>query len=147
MAKKRAGAPEAMPPDPPQDDTSATGTATNPPPPPPPPATPTSPGDPPASEAAGNGEKKRPTYKVGPILTDRNNSVECAVWANDVQTSDGKTFTVHNVTVQASYRDNEGTWKPTRSFRGSQLYALLYCLQRASDFILSQRDPANDCPF
>jgi hypothetical protein len=24
--------------------------------------------------------------------------------------------------------------------------ALLYCLQRASDFILSQRDPANDGP-
>ncbi len=34
-----------------------------------------------------------------------------------------------------------------KSFRGRKLYALFYCLQRSSDFILSQRDPQNDCPF
>ena len=99
------------------------------------------------SGAPSAGEKKRPTYKVGPIITDKSSCVECAVWENELTGADGRTFTVHNVTVQASYRDAEGNWKPTKSFRGSQLYVLLYCLQKASDFILSQRDPANDCPF
>ena len=50
-------------------------------------------------------------------------------------------FTVYSVTVHASYRDTDGTWKRTSSFRGGQLYAVLFCLQRASDWILSRRDP------
>jgi hypothetical protein len=143
MAKKRTGAAEAPPPDQPPNDTNAGPTTAAPPLSP----TPTSPSEPTASDTNGDSEKKRPTYKVGPILTDKSNSVECAVWANEFTTSEGRTFTVHNVTVQATYRDAEGNWKPAKSFRGGQLYALLYCLQRASDFILSQRDPANDCPF
>jgi hypothetical protein len=60
---------------------------------------------------------------------------------------DGQSLTIHTVTVQATIRDPHGNWTVTKGFRGSQLYALLYCLQRASDFILSQRDPAKDCPF
>jgi len=95
----------------------------------------------------GRPPKNFPVFKAGPILTDRNNSVECAVWANEVTLGDGSTFTVHSVTVQASYRDAEGNWKPAKSYRGSHLYALMYCLQRARVFILSQRDPANDCSF
>lgn len=101
----------------------------------------------PPSESGGNGEPKRPTYKVGPILTDKNSAVECAVWAGEVTSSDGRKYPVHTVTVLSLMRGSDGAWKPTKGFRGSQLYALLYCLQRCSDFILSQRDPANDCPF
>ena len=96
---------------------------------------------------AGDADKKLPAFKVGPIPTDRNNSVSCVVWENEVQASDGRTFKVHSVAVEASCRDADDHWKPTKGFRGSQLYAVLYCLQKASDFILSQQDPANDCPF
>jgi len=104
---------------------------------------------PPSEPAAGNGngEKKQPVFKVGPIPTDKNNAVSAAVWENEVNTGDCRTFTVHNVTVEARWRDVSGEWKSSKSFRGSQLYALIYCLQRASDWILAQRDPANQCPF
>jgi hypothetical protein len=100
-----------------------------------------------AEQAAANGEKRHPVFKVGPIATDRDNSVEAAVWDRVIQTRDGREFTVYSVTVQASWRDSDGSWKKSQSFRGSQLYALVYCLQRCSDWILSQRDPANNCPF
>lgn len=120
-------------------------------------------GEPPAAEApqpdnaaapaeevpSGNGEAepRRPAFKVGPIATEKNNAVCVAVWENEVATQDGRTFKVHNVTVEARWRDQSGNWQSGKGFRGSQLYALIYCLQRASDFILSQRNPQNDCPF
>lgn len=108
-----------------------------------------------AREPANPGEPKWPLFKVGPIATDKNNSVVACVWENEHATADGRTFKVHNVTAEACWYDadhenedgTKGKWKSTKSFRGSQLYALIYCLERASDFILSQRDPQNDCPF
>lgn len=96
---------------------------------------------------AGNGEKRLPTFKVGPIPTDASSCITCSVWESEAKTGDGRTFKVHTVTIEALSRDADGQWKPVKGFRGSQLYALLYCVQRASDFILCQRDPANDCPF
>ena len=98
-----------------------------------------------AEPAGGNGDKRGPVFRVGPIPTDRNNAVSAAVWANEIE-SDNRTFTVYNVTVEARWRDASGEWKSGKSFRGSQIYALLYCLQRCSDWICTQRDPHN-VPF
>jgi hypothetical protein len=89
----------------------------------------------------------RPVFKIGPIPTDKDNSVEAAVWGRLVQTRDGREFTVYSVTVQANWRDSDGTWKKSTSYRGSQIYALVYCLQRASEWILDQRDPQQNIPF
>ena len=100
-----------------------------------------------AEEASQDGEKKRPAYKIGPIACDKNTSVECAVWANEITLADQRNFTVYNVTMHGSWRDSDGTWKQLKSFRGSHLHVLIYCLQRASDWILAQRDPQNDFPF
>jgi hypothetical protein len=115
---------------------------------------PQAPESPPAAPHASNGEaasfnseKRHPAYKVGPLATDKDNSVEAAVWDRVIQTRDGREFTVYNVTVQANWRDSDGAWKKSSNFRGSQIYALVYCLQRCSDWILAQRDPANTCPF
>ena len=90
--------------------------------------------------------KKGPVYKVGPIPTDRNTSVEAAVWQNENSAEDGRKFTTYNVTVQGSWRDADGQWKRSSSFRSSHLYTLIYCLQKCSDYILSLRDQAKS-PF
>ena len=100
---------------------------------------------PPQPPPNGNGTGNKPIWKFGPIPTDKDNSVEVAIWAREV-TSGDRTFTVFNVTCHASYRDKDGEWKSAKGFRGSQIYALVYCLQKASDWILSQRDPSNP-PF
>ncbi len=94
----------------------------------------------------GNGGGKRPVFKVGPITTSKDNAVAAYVWANEA-TANGQTFTVYNVTVDSRYRDATGEWKSGKNYRGSQLHVLVYCLQRCSDWILAQRDPAQDCPF
>src|SRR5207249_2002593 len=123
-ATKQSRRTEKPPPDNPDTAPDRDGT---PPPGPDPQPTTTSPSKP------DHAEKKLPAFKVGPIPTDRNNAVSCAVWENEVAASDGRTFKVHNVTVEASYRDADGHWKSAKGFRGSQLYALLYCVQKASD--------------
>src|SRR5262245_7551931 len=61
-------------------------------------------------------QPRRPAFRVGPILTDRNSAVECAVWESQAQPGEGRAFTVHFVTVQASFRDGEGNWKLSKSF-------------------------------
>ena len=93
-----------------------------------------------------NGEKNQPVFKVGPIASDKDHSVSAAVWQNEITLSDGRSFTVHNVTFEATYRDGDGSWKSTKSYRGSQLHVLRYCIDRCNDWILAQRDPAA-CPF
>jgi hypothetical protein len=98
-----------------------------------------------SGNGSNGGKAAPPVYKCGPIATDKDNSVEAAVWARQVRTRDDREFTVYSVTVQASWRDTDGSWKRGHSFRGSQIYALLYCLQRCSDWILAQRDPGT--PF
>ncbi len=140
--KKTADATDALPPEPTQEARTQASPQE-----PPPTETTTSHSEAPTEESPQNGEKKRPVFKIGPIPCDKNTSVECAVWANEITLSDQRTFTVYNVTLHGSWRDSDGTWKPLKSFRGSHLHVLIYCLQRASDWILAQRDPQNECPF
>ena len=64
-----------------------------------------------------------------------------------VNVKDGRSFTVYNVTFEATWRDADGTWKTTRSYRGSMLYVLMHCIARCNDWILSQRDPQAEIPF
>jgi hypothetical protein len=112
---------------------------------------PESPPDPPADplvngRAAEPGHPKQPVFKVGPIASDKDHAVSAAVWQNEITLHDGRKFTVHNVTFEAAWRDSDGNWKTTHSFRGSQLYVLWYCIERCNTWILAQRDPA-DVPF
>lgn len=99
------------------------------------------------SENGSEEKRRQPAFKVGPIATDRNNAVGAAVWANEYTDRDGRTFTVYNVTLEARWRDASGEWKSGKNFRGSQIYALVYCLQRCSDWICAKRDPSNEVPF
>ena len=94
-----------------------------------------------------NGHKHLPCFKVGPIASDRNNSVSAAVWANQIDAKDGRSFTVYNVTFEATWRDADGSWKATKSYRGSMLYVLMHCISRCNEWILSQRDPQAEIPF
>jgi len=74
----------------------------------------------------GDAQKSQPVFRVGPIPTDGTHAVSAAVWENEVTLPDGRTFKVHNVTVESRYRDSSGEWKSTKGFRGSQLYAVIY---------------------
>lgn len=140
MARSRAKPPET----PPDNGTASTGAEPV-----------TQPALPAPAKESESPPEKRPLYKVGPILTDRHSAVVACVWAYEHPLGNGQSVTVHTVTVEARWYDaahvnadgSKGTWKVASSFRGGQLYAVIYCLQKASDFILAERDPQNDCPF
>lgn len=115
------------------------------------PSTETSPSEGNGSE---EGARNEPAFAVGPIASDRDHAVACAVWANEVHLQDGRSFTVYNVTVDSRWFDpkavgedgTRGQWKSVKGFRGSQLPILLWCLRKCEDFILAARDP-HSCPF
>ena len=89
----------------------------------------------------GDGQKNRPVFSVGPIMTDQNNSVSAAIWEREVKLDDGREFTAHSITCEATYRDKEENWQKSSGFRSNQVPTLMYCLQRCFDWVQSQRDP------
>ncbi|MCE9530876.1 MAG: hypothetical protein K8T89_07100 [Planctomycetes bacterium] len=99
--------------------------------------------DEPGTDGASKTEqpKNRPVFSVGPIMTDPSNSCSAAVWLREVKLEDGREFTAHSVSCEATYRDKDDNWQKAGSFRSNQLPTLIYCLQRCFDWVQSQRDP------
>lgn len=79
-----------------------------------------------------------PIFKVGPIPTGVNESIEVCVWARQTQ-HDNREVTLFYVTLQASYRDGE-EWKRSASFKPHQIPVAMYALQKAFDYIVSRKD-------
>lgn len=95
-----------------------------------------------------NGEQKKfPAFRVGPLMTSKNESVRATVWENQITGGD-QTFTVYNVVLDASFKDQQtGDWRQSKGLRASQVPIAIYCLQKAFEFACAQRDPANQIPF
>ena len=86
--------------------------------------------------------KARPVMSFGPYPTDRNTSIEAAVWQNEIESGDS-TFTTFNVTIKRSYRTEGGEWKANQNYRPHDLPVLVHALQKCHDFILEKKNPAN----
>jgi hypothetical protein len=90
---------------------------------------------------AGDGDQvRKPAFQIGPIAADRNSAVGVAVYQEECSDCEGRTSTVHAVTVQSRWRNADGTWKDSALLRRTQLPVLMYCLQKAHDWLL-RRDP------
>src|SRR5947209_2557120 len=82
----------------------------------------------------GNGDKKRPAFKVGPLATGKGESVAGCVWENE-HVAEGRTYVVHSIVLDVSYfSEKEGKWLPSRGIRPSQLAAVEYVLRVCGDF-------------
>lgn len=71
--------------------------------------------------------KKQPEKKIGPFA----NGVGVSVWVNQIETDKGP-LTVRSITINPPrYRDRDsGDWKDSKSFRPSDLPALLFALTK-----------------
>ncbi len=69
-----------------------------------------------------------------PIYEIRIASVKAAVWET---VTDKGIF--HNVTFSRVYRDQEGQWKNTRSYREHDIPALVECANDAQDWLRLHR--------
>ena len=93
-------------------------------------------------------EKPQPlvSYRLN---SDRTTSVSLAVWANTYKSQDGEEYEQLSVTVQRSYKDQQGQWqnqvKP--SWRVHDLVTLMHLLQKAHSFALNRRTDDSSIPF
>ena len=93
-------------------------------------------------------EKPQPlvSYRLN---SDRTTSVSLAVWANTYKSQDGEEYEQLSVTVQRSFKDQQGQWqnqaKP--SWRVHDLVALVHLLQKAHSFALNRRTDDSSIPF
>ena len=93
-------------------------------------------------------EKPQPlvSYRLN---SDRTTSVSLAVWANTYKSQDGEEYEQLSVTVQRSFKDQQGQWqnqaKP--SWRVHDLVTLMHLLQKAHSFALNRRTDDSSIPF
>lgn len=86
--------------------------------------------------------KARPVMNWGPYPSDRNTSVEAAIWSNQL-TVGNREITTFNVTIKRSFRDESGTWHPNQNYRPHDLPILIHALAKCHDWILEQKNSAN----
>lgn len=77
-----------------------------------------------------------------PVAKFRAGQVSCAVWENDVATSD-KTVTVFKTTLERRYKDGEGKWRSSGSLSRNELPLAMYCLQKAFEYVIEHSKSAN----
>ena len=61
-----------------------------------------------------------------PIAKVRNGGVTASIWENEQ-----KDFTSYSITLQRSYKDNEGDWKNVNNLRTGDVYDAILSLQEA----------------
>lgn len=83
--------------------------------------------------------KKRPAISFGPYPTERNSSVEIAVWRNETEI-DGREVITFNATIKRSYR-KENEWIENDNFRPHDLPVLIHGLNQAYAWIMEQKNP------
>lgn len=127
-------------------DPSAIGTATAVLDPPPTEPTPEPPADPP------HAPKTWPAVSYA-AHSDRTTRIEVAVWARTVTVSDTEEYTQYSLTLSRAWRDADGLWTGNGFYRAHDVPVLLYLVQQAHHWCLSQRtqvrtpEADGDVPF
>ena len=78
-----------------------------------------------------------------PIQKFRAGSVSCAIWENEVTAND-RTFTARSVTFERWYRDKNGEWKSTTSFKEGDFRFLRYVINKADTYLIEERSITRD---
>lgn len=79
---------------------------------------------------------------MGPEKKIRAGAIQANVWRNKVPGKDAEYLTV---TLDRSYKDKEGNWKKTNSFRTTDIPKAVLCMNKAFEYIsLEAEKPATD---
>ena len=77
-----------------------------------------------------------------PIAKIRAGSVSCALWENEIKV-DGQTKTDLKASIERRYKDKDGNWKSSTSFRRNEIPLAIFCLARAFDKIINEETTNN----
>ena len=81
---------------------------------------------------------KAPVFSVGPYSSGQGNSIELAVWSNEIVVDGDRKVNVHSISFARNYHDVDG-WKKTKTMRPVDIPVLVYCLNRAQDWIFEHQ--------
>ena len=65
-------------------------------------------------------------------------AISASVWENPGE-KDGKAFSYKSISIQRAYKDTDGSWKHTASFRSADLPKLSLVAQKAYDYIVTSQ--------
>jgi len=74
-----------------------------------------------------------------PEKTFRAGAVSATVWKNINKTKDGKEFENYSVTLKRGYKDNDGEWKDTNSFKAADIGKAKLVLSQAYECIVTKK--------
>jgi len=74
-----------------------------------------------------------------PVKKFRAGSVSCALWENEAVVN-GKTMTMLKTSVERRFKNGDGEWKSSGSFSRNEIPLAIWCLQKAFDTMLEERE-------
>jgi hypothetical protein len=104
--------------------------------------TPSLPEQPPPVE---NGTPPNRPVKAIRVAVGDGVRIEGSIWPREI-TVDGKLVTVYAATIRKTYRGEDGEYRHTGSYRGSEIPLVQYVLGACAQWILDQRRE-DDPPF
>ena len=75
---------------------------------------------------------------VGPVTKFRAGPISCAIWENDAVVN-GNKMGLKKATVERWYKDSSGEWKSSGSFGRNETPLVMYCLQKAFEYMVEER--------
>ena len=80
-----------------------------------------------------------------PEMKFRSGAVEAAIFVNEVRDGDGKNLEVRNTTLQKRYKDSDGNWQSTSSFKKKDLADVETVARAVREYLtLKQYDEAGN---
>lgn len=77
---------------------------------------------------------KAPVTSFGPYSCGQGNTIEVAVWSNEIVVEGDRKVNVHAITFSRNYRDSDG-WKKVKTLRPADVPVLIYALNKAQTWI------------
>ena len=82
--------------------------------------------------------------KAKPVKKYKVGGVQAAIWENQAANPQGQQETFHSVTLERRYKDRDGNWKTSESFRAGDLPKAILLLSKAYEFVaLKEVDQEN----
>jgi hypothetical protein len=81
---------------------------------------------------------KAPVISYGPYSSGQGNSIELAIWSNEIVVDGGRKVNMHTVTFARNYHDDDG-WKKTKTLRPQDIPVLMYALTKAQEWIFEHQ--------
>jgi hypothetical protein len=90
-----------------------------------------------------NKDKPSEVVQMAPVKKFGAGSVSCALWENDAVVN-GNKVQILKATIERRYRDKDGQWKSSGSFSRNEIPLAIYCLQKAFEAMVEEKEGEED---